>query len=459
MTDGLFSPARRALTVGLVLTITLLAFEALAVATIMPIVVRELGDFFLYGWVFSAFLLGALLGIVIVGGLIDRAGLVAPFVGGLGLFAIGLVVGGLAPSMPVLVIGRFLQGLGAGAIPPTAYVAIGRSLPESLRPRMFAILSTAWVLPGVVGPALAGVVAEELHWRLVFVGLLPLIILAGAMTLPAVAAVPPPAEAERAEGEAATESRRRLPAAVRVAVGAALFLAGLTSGEPVVTVASIAAGLLLAVPAFRSLTPPGTLRAANGLAAAVLLRGILTFAFFAPDTYVPFMIQEWRGTSALVSGIALTSATLTWTAGAWLQAHWVERIGTRRFIRMGFAIVALGVASTALVLLPGIPVAAAVVTWGVTGLGMGLAYSPLSLVVLRDAAGGQEGVATSGLQLSDTLGTAVGAGVAGAAVAAGDRAGLEPWVGLAVAFAIGAGAALLGAVAGRRLGSRVALRT
>jgi MFS family permease len=160
-----------------------------------------------------------------------------------------------------------------------------------------------------------------------------------------------------------------------------------------------------------------------------------------------------------VSGIALTSATLTWTAGAWLQAHWVERIGTRRFIRMGFAIVALGVASTALVLLPGVPVAAAVVTWGVTGLGMGLAYSPLSLVVLRDAAGGQEGVATSGLQLSDTLGTAVGAGVAGAAVAAGDRAGLEPWVGLAVAFAIGAGAALLGAVAGRRLGSRVALRT
>lgn len=457
MSDGLFSPARRALTVGLVLTITLLAFESLAVATIMPIVARELGDFFLYGWVFSAFLLGSLLGIVIVGGLIDRAGLVAPFVGGLGLFAIGLIVGGLAPSMPILVVGRFLQGFGAGAIPPTAYVAIGRSLPDSLRPRMFAILSTAWVLPGVIGPALAGVVAEQLHWRIVFIGLLPLIVVAGAMTLPAVAAVPPPAE--RREDEASAESRRRLPAAVRVAVGAGLFLAGLTSGAPFLALASVGAGLVLAVPAFRALTPPGTLRAARGLPAVVLLRGMLTFAFFAPDTYVPFMIQEWRGTSALVSGIALTSATLTWTAGAWIQAHLAERVGTRRFIRVGFATVALGIAATALVVLPGVPVAAAVLTWGITGLGMGLAYSPLSLVVLRDAAGGQEGSATSGLQLSDTLGTAVGAGVAGAALAAGDRAGLAPSVGLAVAFAIGTAVASLGLVIGRRLGPGMSPRT
>ena len=64
------------------------------------------------------------------------------------LFAIGLLIGGLAPSMPILVGARFIQGLGAGTIPPIAYVAIGRSLPESLRPRMFATLSTAWVLPG-----------------------------------------------------------------------------------------------------------------------------------------------------------------------------------------------------------------------------------------------------------------------------------------------------------------------
>ncbi len=452
MTEGLFSPTRRALTVGLVLTITLVAFESLAVATIMPIVARELGDFHLYGWVFSAFFLGSLLGIVVVGGLIDRGGLVRPFLGGLGLFALGLVISGLAPSMPVLVAGRFLQGLGAGAIPPTAYVAIGRSLPDSLRPRMFAILSTAWVLPGVIGPALSGVVAEQLHWRVVFLGLLPLIGIAGAMTVAAVAAVPGPADAAALEGSASAESRRRLPAAARVALGAGLVLAGLTSGDPLVAAVLVAVGLVLAVPAFRSLTPPGTLRASHGLPAAVLLRGVLTFAFFAPDTYVPFMLVEWRGISASIAGIVLTAATLSWTAGAWIQARWIDRIGARRLISAGFATVAIGIAATATVLSPAVPVAVAVLTWGIVGLGMGLAYSPLSLVVLREAAGGEQGSATSGLQLSDTIGTTLGAGVAGAVVAAGDRVGAAPWLGLLVAIAIGASVALVGLVVARRLG-------
>ncbi|MDP9483981.1 MAG: MFS transporter [Chloroflexota bacterium] len=192
LNDGLWSPKRRALSLGMVFTITLLAFEALAIGTVMPAVSRELNGLELYGWAFSAFFLGDLVGIVVVGGLIDRAGLARPFVIGLVLFALGLVIGGLAPSMEVLIAGRLLQGLGAGAIPPTAYVAIGRSLPERLRPQMFATLSTAWVLPGVIGPALAGVITQTLGWRIVFVGLLPLVLLAGAMTLRSLIAVPAP---------------------------------------------------------------------------------------------------------------------------------------------------------------------------------------------------------------------------------------------------------------------------
>ncbi len=138
--DSLWRPDRRALTLGLVLTITLVGFEALAVSTVMPIAARELGGIELYGWVFSAFFLGSLIGIVVVGGAIDRGGLALPFAVGLGLFAIGLLAGGLAPAMLVLVIARFVQGLGAGTIQPIAYVAIGRTLPEALRPRMFATL-------------------------------------------------------------------------------------------------------------------------------------------------------------------------------------------------------------------------------------------------------------------------------------------------------------------------------
>ncbi len=276
--EGLWSPRHRTLTLGLVLTITLVAFEALAVATIMPIVAAELGDSALYGWVFTAAVLGSLVGIVVVGGLIDRTGLVRPFVIGLTLFSIGLVIGGLAPSMEVLVAGRALQGLGGGAIPPIAYVAIGRALPEDLRARMFATLSTAWVLPGVIGPAISGVVAEAVGWRWVFIGLLPLIVVAAAMTLPAIArSKAPPADPS---APARPSLRQRLPAALLVTLGAALLVAGFTDLQPWPGGVLIAVGVAIGVPAYARLVPPGTLRFARGLPAAVILRGLLTFMFF-----------------------------------------------------------------------------------------------------------------------------------------------------------------------------------
>ena len=452
---GLWSPGRRALTIGLVLTITLVASEALAVSTIMPIVATDLagGNRDLYGWVFSGFFLGSLVGIVLAGALIDRGGLVRPFVLGLGLFSAGLLVGGLAPTMPILVAGRVLQGLGAGGIPAVAYVAIGRALPEALRPRMFATLSTAWVLPGVIGPTVAAVVADNLHWRVVFLGLLPLIAVAAAMTIPAMAAVGPgaasAAEAEH-DHEIATAARRRLPLALVLAAAAGMTVAGLTDARLLPGLPLIVVGILIGFPAFRRLTPSGTLRAARGLPSAVLLRGVLTFAFFAADAYVALALQDWRGTSATESGIVLTAATLSWTAGAWIQARWIGRIGAPRFVRLGFGTVAVGILGFAAILSPAVPIAVGVVTWAIAGLGMGFSYSPLSLLVLRDAPPESQGTATAGLQLSDVLGTSLGTGVGGALIALAHRDGAAGWVGLAWAFGVGVAVAVAGfALAGR----------
>jgi MFS family permease len=454
--DGLWSPGRRALTTGLVSTVTLVAFEALAISTAMPVVARDLGGLELYGWVFASFFLGNLIGIVVAGGLIDRGGLVGPFVGGLALFGAGLAVGGMAPSMAVLVAARFVQGLGAGAVPPIAYVAIGRALPESLRPRMFATLSTAWVVPGLVGPAIAGFVAETLHWRLVFLGLIPILAVAAVVTLAGLRSGVPaaPLPADSPEHAAAAASLRRLPLALVVAVGVGLIVAGLSAANLVVLVAGTAVGLAVALPAFRRLTPPGTLVLARGLPAAVLLRGVLTFAFFAADAYVPLALVEARGASPTQAGLALTAATLTWTAGAWVQARWLGVRGARVFVRGGFAVVAVGVLAFAAVLSPAVPVLVGILAWAVAGLGMGFAYSPLSIVVLRDAPPETAGAATAGLQLSDVLGTALGTGVGGAFVAAGERAG-QISLGLAWAFAVAVLIAVAGFVTSDRLPGRV----
>ena len=177
----------RALTIGLVAVVTLVAFEALAVITILPDIAEDLGGIAWYGWVTTAFFLGTMVGIVFAGEQADRRGAGRPYVIGLVLFAVGLTVGGLAPTMPVLVAGRFVQGLGAGVVPAIGYVAIGRVYAVEERARMFAVLSTAWVVPGIVGPALAERISSLVGWRWVFLGLLPFVAVAGSLIVPSMA--------------------------------------------------------------------------------------------------------------------------------------------------------------------------------------------------------------------------------------------------------------------------------
>jgi MFS family permease len=452
--DGLWSPERRSLTLGLVLTITLVAFEALAVSTIMPTVALELGGLELYGWVFSAFFLGSLIGIVVVGGVIDRRGLAWPFVAGLGLFGLGLLIGGLAPSMPMLVGTRFVQGLGAGTVPPIAYVAIGRSLPEAMRARMFATLSTAWVLPGVVGPVVAAAVGQSLGWRAVFLGLLPLIALAGVMTLGALRAVVAAPGIVDAETRAGAADRSRLPLAILVSLGAGLVTVGLTTGEAAPTAVLTLAGLVVGIQALRRLTPPGTLLARPVLPAAVLLRGVLTFMFFGVDAFAALVLVSWRGRSLTESGIALTAATIAWTAGSWTQARYATRWTTYRFVQAGFAVALLGLAGFTVILRQDVTWLVGIPTFALAGFGMGLAYAPLALIVLREAEPEAQGSASSALSLSDSVGTALGTGVAGAIVAASVRASGQPVPGLAFAFAVSLAVGLGGLLLTGRLRPR-----
>ncbi len=435
---GLWAPQQRALTTGLVLTITFVASEALAVVTVMPVVARDLGGLRLYGWVFSGFMLGSVVGIVLAGRETDRRGPAVPFVAGVTLFGAGLAVAGLAPTMGVLVAGRILQGLGAGAVPAVAYSSIGRSLTGPLRARMMAGLSTAWVAPGQARPAISAQVARLFGWRWVFLGLLPLVAVAGSIAVPALIRLGPPGAAQAQE--------HRLIDGLRTAAGAAMILAGLTlaagSSAQVAGFALIVAGGAAGLPALRRLVPAGTLTARRGLPATIACRGLLTFSFFGADAYVTLTVTAVRHRSTLVAGLAVTGATLAWTAGAWIQARLSDTWEGRRLVRAGLLVILVGIAGMVLVLQPDIPVATGLVAWTVAGLGMGLAYAPLSLMMLQEASPGQEGQASASLNLTDVLGTAIGIGVGGAAVAA--EPGRQLHLGVTAAFAA---AAAVGAVA------------
>ena len=443
---GIWTPGRRSLTIGLVLAVTLVAFEALAIATVLPVVSRQLGDLRLYGWVFSAFLLSSLIGIVVAGTLADRVPIGRPMLAGLALFAVGLVIGGTAPTMAILVAGRAVQGLGAGVVPAVAYVAISRGYPEGCRPRMFAVLSTAWVIPGLIGPAIAALVASAVGWRWVFLGLLPLVAVAGLLATLALRGVPRPVATARPE-------LPYLPV-LGVVAGAGVALASLSSGQLPIVVAGVLAGGALLVVSLRRLTPPGTLLARRGLPATILSRGLLTCSFFAGDAYVPYAITAVRHAPTEMGALALTAATMTWTAGSWVQARWITRVGPRRLIRLGEGMVFIGLALMTVTLLPSVPVALGIVAWAIGGFGIGQAYSPLSVTTLDRATRGQEGRATSALQLLDVLGQAVGTGVAGAIVAGAAR-GLGHGDGVALAFGFALFVSVISILAGVRLPSRL----
>jgi MFS family permease len=452
---GIWAPQRRALTFGLVTTITLVAFEALAVITILPVVSRELHGLRLYGWVTSAFFLTTLLATVVAGERADRHGPAPVFVTAVALFAAGLAIGGLAPSMPVLVFARGLQGLGAGAVPAVIYSSVGRTYPEALRPRLFAVTSSAWVIPGIIGPAVSALVASHFGWRAVFLGLLPLVLAAAALTVPALRRVgTPPRPADRdGDGDGAERRGRRavLADAVLVAAGTGLVLAGLTQRAPLAAAALVAAGLAVGVRSLVRVLPAGTLRARRGLPVAVLMRGLLTFTFFGADTYVPLAITSARGRSTAVASLAVTAATLAWTGAAWVQERRATVTSGRRMVTTGMLVVIAGIGCSVVALHPSVPVALAVAGWGVGGFGIGLAYSPISVLVLRHAPAGQEGWATGSMQLADNLGVALGAGMGGALVAAGDAAGWRPAAGIAAAFGLAAAVGIGAALVARRL--------
>lgn len=465
MASGLWAAERRALTIGLAATITFVAAEALAVVTVMPLVARDLYGLSLYGFVFSAFLLGTMVGIVAAGRVADKRGPAAPYVAGIVVFAAGLTIAGLAPSMPVLIAGRTLQGLGAGAVPAVAYVAIGRCLPERLRARMMAVLSTAWVAPGLAGPALSAEIARYFGWRWVFLGLLPFIALTGPVAIPALVRL------GREPAPAGEGQPQRLIDGIGVAVCAGFVLGGLTlaigsaSGQvagastggaaslpsAVTGCVLVVAGLALGLPVTRRLLPAGTLSAACGLPATILSRGLLTFCFFGADAFVTLAITILRHRSPVLAGVAVTGTTLSWTAGAWFQARMNSRWEGRRLIRIGLVIILAGIGGLSAMLDSGVAVAVGIAAWTIAGLGMGMSYAPTTLLMLAQAPPGRQGWASASLNLSDVLGGALGIGIGGAAISAAVRFGWSLAAGIGVAFAITALAGLACFAVTRRL--------
>lgn len=453
---GVFARERRALTVGIVLAIMAFAAEGMGVVPALPTAVRELHGLPLFGWVFSTFMLAWLVGTIAGGQLADRHGPRRPTALGLVGFGGGLLLAASAQGMAQFLAGRLLQGLGGGAMGAAAYVAVARGYPDRLRARMMALISSMWILPAVVGPAVSGFLVEHTSWRVVIAGVLPLLVVIALLALPAMRplAVAKPADAQ--EGS-------RTAAALRLALGVGLVMgaADLRPHGLIWALASGGVGLVLLLPALRALLPAGTLLARPGLPAGILARGLLGFAFFGSEAFVPLTAIELHGATPTQAGLALTAGALGWTGASWLRDRLESAGGAAqraRYVVIGFFLLALGIAAVAAVLISPLPLYLVPIGWALGGAGIGTAYNAGSLICIAAAPAGREGEVSGQLQLTEALGTAVGTGLGGILLALGLKLGLGASSAHALIFALPLTAALVGGAVARRIDLAAAQR-
>ncbi|GAA4635773.1 MFS transporter [Actinoallomurus vinaceus] len=450
--ERVFGNAYRALTLGVLLSVGVVAFESLGVATVLPGIAEDLDGLGAYGWGLSALMLANVIGTVLSGRAADRHGPWRPMAWGMPALAAGCVVAGAAPSWPVFLVGRFVQGLGVGTVMAMAYTVIGLAYPERLRARMYALLSSAWTIPSLVGPAITGTLADRTTWRTVFLIILPIIAAAAALTLPPLRALHRPNSAG-APVIALPWWKRPPGGAVLLTLGTGLFLQALLLTNPAMLLVLAIIGIAITVPAFRWVTPEGTLSARPGLGAGVTVRALMCGTYFGTEAFLPLGLRELRGMDATMAGLGLSAGAITWVAGSALQAKRdADGAGRVASAVCGFAVLLAGVVLSALATLSTVlPSWIAVLGWAIGGLGMGVGFNASTTETLRQAPTERQGEASGALQLAQTFATAVIAGLGGGAIALSENHGTSMRTALLSVFILTGLLAVGGMLISRRL--------
>jgi len=412
--DRLFGPRHLAVSVGILSSVLLTAFEAMAVSTAMPIAVADLRGLPFYSLAFSAYLTLSLLGMVLAGQRADARGPRLPFLFGTGLFGVGLVLAGTAASMGQFVAGRAVQGLGGGMVIVSLYVLVARALPVHLHGKAFSAMASAWVLPAIVGPFISGFLAEHASWRWVFLGAAALIVFPLGFLAGPLRTLPRPEPRQPAPADLARLRTVRLCAGL-TALGVGLFQYG-SQELNVIGAVLLPLALLLLIPSAPKLLPHGIFRAGRGLPTVVALRGLMAGAYFGVEAFIPLMLVRERGLSATAAGLSLTGAAISWAVAAWLpNRSWVRaRVSRARLVRSGTAVTVVALLGTLAAISPRTPLWTAAAAMFAAAFGMGLAFPNISVLTLELSEPGDQGANSAALQVADGMTSTLSIAVAGA---------------------------------------------
>lgn len=409
---GIWSAAYLPVTLANLTIVAVAAFDGLAIVAALPNITEDLGSVALAPWVITSFLATSAVSAIIAGPVIDAVGVRRTFrLTGI-WFLLTSAAAAAAPTMPLLIAARVLQGFGGGLVIAVALSSVGLAYPHRLRPRAFAVNSMVWGTMGFGGPAIAAVLLTIGGWRGIFLIQLPLTGLALAM------------------GWNRLPSTRDRPGRVTLDGRGILLLSGVV-GASLFAVAQVGvrwwlAGVALLVAAgfgaaywAHSGSAKNPVLARRHLQRFPLSRihltsGLILIAGLAADNYLPLYVQTTRGRSESLAAFSVVPLTVGWTAASFLASRLLDNRSEADVILLGAAWVVPSVAVGGIAVASDWPLAVLFVIYFSVGLGIGF-VSTAGLTLLQSTSDESEmGRSNSSHQFIRTLCITYGVAMGGA---------------------------------------------
>ena len=414
---SLFQGRNGLLAVALTGGVALHAVNVHIVTTVLPSVVQDIGGLDWYAWSTTLFVVASIIGAALSVRLLAVLGPRAACIAALAVFALGSAACASALSMPWLLAGRSVQGLGGGVLAALSYALIQVVFVPALWPRAVALVSGMWGIATLGGPAVGGLYAQAGHWRWAFWTLLPLALAQAALV--AVQLRPAPGARPAAGGRPLIPvAQIVLLASSVLAVAAGSLSAGL-GGQAL----GVACGLALGAAALAvdrraavRMLPSGAARRGSPLGAiyaavALLLVGTTT------EIYIPYFLQTLHGYTPLAAGYLTAAMAAGWSCGSLLSSG-REGAAATRLLRgapvLGFtSLLVLALLLPTTLLSAGLHMLLCGLALAGVGAGVGVGWPHLLVRVLTLAPAGEGGMASAAITTVQLYGMAIGAAIAG----------------------------------------------
>ena len=411
---GLFLPEHLPATLMFAGGVTLYAVESYITATIAPSIVRDIGGLALFSWVTSLFVAAAVLGSIFVAMRPRGIGLRFVYVIAALVFGIGSLIAATAPSMPVVLVGRAVQGLGTGALAGLGYAFIRFVYPEPLWPKASTLYAAIWGVATVIGPTLGGFFSSGHAWRYAFIVLVPLGLL---MAVLAPRLLPEVKDDREQEKTPVAQIGLLLAAVLMVSAAGAIETTGAKAALIAASIVAVATMLLIERKSPNRLLPSGAVSLSKPIARVYLTMFAMTIVLVS-DVFIPYFLQTLHGVTPLASGYLVALVALGWTFAAFLSG---SLTGRRAYavIVAGCLIEAAATAALAVFLARDNPaghmllIVPAAICMFLMGTGIGLGWAHLVAMVLRLVADNEQDKASSAIPTMSSLGSAFGAAFAG----------------------------------------------